>query len=126
MIMQVDVEWPTDLPLPLLDYSGSPANRTLTSQPSEAVRVARSRFQRTNAAISVSWNFTEAEYSSFKAFFDATLGNGCAQFSLSLRYPLNSDLTEWLVRFVGDYQSEYLDGTWGVKANLDVVNPVVF
>jgi hypothetical protein len=126
MIMQVDIEWPANLPLPLLDYSAQPANGTLVSEPSEAVRIARSRFQRTNAAISVSWNFTAAEYSSFKAFYDATLGNGCAQFSLSLRYPLNSELTDWMVRFVGDYQSEYLDGTWGVRANLDVVNPVVF
>jgi len=126
MIMQVDIEWPSNLPLPLVDYQGSAQNGTIFTSAESIVNEKRSRFERTNAVISVSWNLSVSEYYSFKSFHDANLGNGSAQFSLPLRYPLNSELTEWMVRFAEAYNAEYQDGRWNITASLDVVNPVVF
>jgi hypothetical protein len=126
MILQIDITWPATLPLPFVDYSGQPDNSTIASPPESGVISRRSRFERTYLSIAVNWKFTPLQYETFKSFFAEDLGNGTAAFKIELRYPLNSVLLEWIVRFSEDYKAAHEDGTWTVQAAIDVVNPVNF
>lgn len=126
MILQVDIAWPTSIPLPSLDFSGAPRNSTLVSPEESATIVRRSRFQRSYSMLSVGWVLTEAQYQDLCDFFLGDLGNGTAQFKIELRYPKNSELTEWSVRFGGGYEASREEGYWTVRASLELVNPVVF
>lgn len=126
MTLTINNEWPDTLPLPLLDYSGTPRLATISS-PEETPAIAqRSRFERSYNTLEVSWCFDDAQFETFQNFVLYDLGNGTAQFKLELKFPKNSALTEWAVRFEGSYEAEEVDGLWKVNAALELVNPVVF
>ena len=126
MTLDTEISWPAAIPLPLIDYSGGPRNGTIVSDVNSGAIERRSRFERSYAEIEATWRLTGTQYVTFKAFFSDTLGDGTAQFKLELRYPNNSVLTEWAVRFLGGYAAQYLNGMWEIKTTLDVINPVVF
>jgi len=126
MTLAIDISWPVAIPLPFVDYSGTPKNTTIVSATENAIIIRRSRFTRSYTAISVSWVLTREQYEAFQEFFADTLGNGVSQFKLELRYPLNSALTWWAVRFEDGYESDYDDGMWRVETMLLLVNPVTF
>lgn len=70
-------------------------------------------------SLSVMWTLLPAELDAFKVFFHDTLGQGTASFRIELRYPRNSDLDDWIVRFDGTgYEMDYLDGAWSVRSGL--------
>jgi hypothetical protein len=73
----------------------------------------------------VSWVLGLVEHDDFATFFETTLSNGAAVFALDLKYPRNSTLEEWAVRFIGGYESDYLDGMWQVSAALDLVRRTI-
>lgn len=128
MQITADITWPEDtgshLPLPYCEFSGVPRNASIVSE-KESPRISRrSRFQRQFSSISVRWVLTEAELADFETFYDETLGNGVACFSIDLRYPRNSELTPWLVRFDGGYQITKSDGLPVVEATLNLINPM--
>ena len=125
MTITVDISWPGTIPLPFVDYSGSPRNATITS-PLESPRIYyRSRFATSYATIDATWVLTATEYTAFQTFFADTLGNGTACFSLELKYPQNSVLTSWMVRFAGAYEAVQGDGPISVSAQLDLVRNLV-
>ena len=126
MTLDTDISWPTTIPLPHVDYSGEPQNATVFSDIATGSAQRRSRFERSYLSVSVTWNLTSAEYVLFQDFFLSTLGNGAAQFKIELRYPKNTALTYWSVRFMDTYQPSYDDGIWTITAGLDVVNPIEF
>lgn len=126
MTLPIVTEWPTALPLPFIDYSGSVVNATIVSPMDNIVLERRSRFRRAYGSLSVSWRLTGSEFSAFRDFHDVDLGNGIAQFKIELRYPKESVLTEWAVRFTGGYTSNHDDGVWTVQASLDILNPIEF
>lgn len=125
MNLQVDITYP-DLPLPRLDYSGSPRNATLTNKPEDLAINRRSRFQRSYSMLSVEWVLTDAQFAALKAFVAEDLGNGTAGFKMELRYPKNSELKWWEVRLDGGYMAAHEDGMWQVQGVLELMNPVAF
>lgn len=125
MELALETVWP-DLPLPKVDYTGAPRNSTLVSKKSEAYITRRSRFERSYSILSVSWCFTTEQLVVFEAFFAGELDNGIAQFKIELRFPENSALKEWAVRFDEGYTTTYEEGVWSVQATLDLISPVTF
>ncbi len=119
-----DIAWPETLPLPFLDVSGNPRHAILASPQESAAIIRRLRFSGTPASMSVRWILGLQEYIDFKDFFLAELDNGTSCFSLPLLYPKNSELTDWVVRFVGPYTAAYQDHNWEVFAQLDLVTQV--
>lgn len=116
--------WPVLIPLPILDYAGRPRYATISSPKENAFIARRSRFRRSYLAAAVSWMLTPAEYDAFQAFYLTDLGNGVALFSLELRYPKNSELTPWAVRFRGGYTGTSMEGIWNITSELDLVTPL--
>jgi hypothetical protein len=113
------VEWPSDLPVPLESFSGEPLyGNSYTDVKSEALyRV--NRFKKVYYRLSVSWIFTDEQFSTFQNFFDNDLFNGTSVFKIELRFPKNSELKSWAVRFLGGYEAELQDkGIWKVRADL--------
>jgi hypothetical protein len=120
----INVDWPITLPLPYVDYEGSPSNTTLVGDVKNGNIQRRSRYHRSYIHVSLIWVFSFSQFEEFKTYFQTTLERGVSQFKISLRYPQNSELTEWAVRFIGGYEAAYLDGAWSIKANVDLVNLV--
>jgi hypothetical protein len=124
VILTIDNEWPATLPLPYLDYSGNPYNQTIYSPDGAFFIARRSRFTKSYCILSVAWNFDDDEFEAFKLFVLNSLGNATSQFKIELRFPKNTELTEWAVRFESGYQANQNDGVWNVIAALELVNPV--
>jgi hypothetical protein len=125
VLLTIDIPWPATLPLPFVDYAGANRNATISSTFEDGPIVRRSRFNKFYVPASVTWRLTEAQYAAFQTFFGITLGNGAAAFSLELRYPKNSALSTWMVRFVGGYSCEYLEGIWSITARVDLIDKSV-
>jgi len=123
MELALETTWP-DLPLPKVNYNGVPRNTTLVSKRDAAYITRRSRFERTYSALSVSWCLTDDQMEAFETFFAEELDNGIAQFKIELRYPENTSLKEWAVRFDEGYTTSNEEGTWLVQASLDLIGPV--
>lgn len=125
------VKWPeavtadtdeTTLPLPFLEYSGEPRNAKIESKANVQKIIRRSRFTKSYPMANLTWIFTQVQYYAFLAFYDAGLGLGTASFRINLRYPLNTDLTEWVVRFVGEgMTARQLVGAWQVTASVELL-----
>lgn len=126
MILTVTNEWPATLPLPSVDYNGAPYNSTLVSPIENAAIERRSRFTRSYCGVSVQWVFTDEEYQDFRAFVKGDLGNGAAVFKIELRFPKNTELTAWAVRFSAGFEADFDEGYWTVQATLETVNPIIF
>ena len=118
-------EWPATLPLPYIDFVGAPRYATLVTPNDLKIRSRRARFLRSYKTLELSWNFTEAQFSTFRDFFEDDLGNGSAQFQIELRFPLTSELTAWAVRFTGGFNSVKLEGLRKVNATIDLVTPII-
>ena len=124
MTTAVDNTWPSTLPLPFIDYSGAPRNQTIFS-PDLAFGVERrSRFTRSYCQLSVVWHFSDSQMEAFKAFL-AALGNGAAVFSIELKFPRNTELTDWCVRVESSYNATFEDGVWIVQVGLELLYPVL-
>lgn len=120
-----DTDEQNPLPLPFHEYQGEPRNATLVSSGGNNPKVARrARATWGYQRLAVSWIFTPIQYYRFQTFYVETLGNGGAAFRMPLRYPLNSELVEWVVKFFGDgFDSTYLDNRWRVEAEIELLGP---
>ncbi len=114
--------WPTTLPLPFVDAEGQPLHQTLASGLEQANILRRSRFFASVVSLQVRWVFSVAEYEEFKTFFLEELYDGAALFVLELRYPFNSELTEWRVRISGGFAATHQDGIWTVETAIDLIS----
>lgn len=114
--------WPITLPLPYVDYTGNPFHVTEVS-PADTPKIARrNRYINALINISVRWVFNTDEYEDFKVFFQEDIDTGMSKFRIELRYPLNSALVPWRVRFMSDgYKATYQEGMWEVEASLDLL-----
>ena len=121
MIITAEIEWPATLPLPFFEFSGTEVNASISS-PLESPRIhRRSRFTVNSSTHSVRWVLTEDQLEEFQDFFLTTLGNGVSCFSIDLRFPRISELTNWLVRFEGGYAITKSDGLPVVEAALRAI-----
>lgn len=116
--------WPSDIPLPYIDYGGIPRNTTRTSHLQFGATQRRSRYSRSYHTLSVRWVLTHAQRQSFKEFFDDTIHNGAASFKIELKFPKLSTLKEWLVKFTSDPVLLYDDGHWIIDAELDLLHEI--
>lgn len=126
MTVTTDIDWPSTLPLPMLDgNSGAPRNSTLVTPLGVNLSNRRSRFQKSYTDLTVQFRFNHTELPIFQEFWNDTLGNGVAQFEIDLRFPRNSNpLTRWVVAFVGEgYEVDCLEGIWQVTAQMDLWHP---
>lgn len=119
------MSWPSDFPLPYVDYSGDPRYPNTVSPVRNANILRRSRFETSYATAQVRWIMDVDQYEKFKVFYGDQLGNGNSSFTIQLRYPKNSVLTEWLVAFLEGFQATYHEGLWEVRASLDLKWPVI-
>ncbi|QDP54893.1 MAG: hypothetical protein Unbinned3891contig1000_91 [Prokaryotic dsDNA virus sp.] len=112
----VDIELPSTIPLPFLDYNGSFRDGTLRSSDKFGAVHRRSRFVKNYREIQLQWRLGVAQWDAFEYFYRTTLGNGSASFKIELRYPKNSELTEWVLKLMGSISSQYVDGIRFVSA----------
>lgn len=113
--------WPSTLPIPYVDFSGSPRDTTLVSEREQAKIHRRSRFSRVYHGMPVQWVFSHSEYLAFKTFYKDTI-RCVSAFSIELRFPKNSALSEWMARFVSEgFEATPEEGMWRVDAMLDLV-----
>ena len=99
--INVTNSWPITLPLPFIDYTGSARVPTIISPEGAARSQRRSRWKSPYAAVNVRWKLDEDEYLEMVTYWDTTLGNGTAKFTMEIRYPQNSALSTWICQFVG-------------------------
>lgn len=124
MNVAVNNTWP-DLPLPLIDYSGMPQGSGLVSDSTYGKQYRRNRHRIPYQQLFLKWVFDPFQYPAFQSFYIDDLGNGTATFALELRYPKNSSLTTWQVRFLGDINKTYNDGKWTVTGVVCLLQPVI-
>jgi hypothetical protein len=116
------IAWPTDrIAIPVPDYNAGPRNATISSAPGYPVTFHRSRFQKSYVVLRVGWFLDESQNNALKSFFFYTVYNGTAPFSLELRYPQNSALATWMVRFLEGLEMEHIDGGWKVTGTLELI-----
>lgn len=124
MIIPIEETYPESLPLPYIEYSGAPRNSTICTPAGAAFIARRSRFTKSYVSLSLKWFFTSDQYTTFRAFVLDNLGNGAASFVMSLRYPKNSALDDWIVKLIGPYEATSRDGLWEVAASIDLCGKV--
>lgn len=109
------------LPLPLRSYEAGPRNATLADDLTMPKLARRSRLKTSYTTLNVEFVFSLSQYDLFQSFWFNTLFNGTAVFRIPLRYPENSVLTYWNVRWIGNFMAKYLDGNWSVKGQFDLI-----
>lgn len=125
-LLTINQSWPATLPLPFIDFEGYPTPSTLTGTLREGNILRRRRFTSSYVGVQVRWHFDANQFQTFESFFSVTLHCGVSQFLLTLRYPQNTELTSWAVRFVEGYESlPFDDSRWEVRAPLLLVQTAI-
>ena len=117
--------WPATLPKPRASgYAITPVDQTIrTSMESGADRTRR-RTSARNDKVKLSWQLSDAQMAIFKTWFydpiATGVAGGSAWFNISL--PMgNGGLTTVEAKFVGPYQSSYLEGyNWVVSGEVEI------
>lgn len=115
--------WPSTLPNPTSSYTLNAVDQTIsTNMESGASRVRRRTASR-NDNVEVSWQFSDAQYVAFRAWFtDGATGaaGGAAWFTINL--PVGDGfLTTVTARFMGPHKATYLSVLhWSVTAKLEI------
>lgn len=117
--------WPVTLPLPFIDHTGASRVPTLVSPESSAKIRRRKRWNQAYATANVTFKFSSAQWVTFIAFWDTTLGSGTAKFSVELRYPKISQLDTHIVRFLGSLEVSDRDDIYEVSATLGITTLAV-
>jgi hypothetical protein len=115
--------WPTTLPNPQASYSLSPVDQTIaTDMDSGAARVRRRTTAR-NDHVDVLWQFSDAQYVIFRAWFnDSTTGisGGASWFTMSLPVG-DGGMTTVTARFSGPHKANYISVQhWSVSGKLEL------
>jgi hypothetical protein len=116
--------WPATLPAPLAQgYGITPADPVVRTDFEVGAKRARRRTAARNDSVSVSWNFTDAEFQAFREWFedDATgAAGGAAWFNVTLRLG-NGGAAEEEARFAGVFKADATAAQrWLVSATLEV------
>jgi len=108
--------WPASLPQsPLLDgYKNRPQDSVLRSD-FDGYTKQRNRFTAVLNTVTERYFFTDAQYSTFKQFFETTLSNG----SIEFQKPDPESGTTPLYRFVEPYDPARVGLYWIVTCNLE-------
>lgn len=117
--------WPSELPLPRVEYAASPFYPVVVSDRAEPIVRARRRFDAVEHVLDVEWKFSAAELALFAEFYRDALDNGARVFTIALAYQPDGLNREWAVRLDDEVITEY-DGpkTATVRARLRLVHEV--
>ena len=115
--------WPETLPLPFIEFEGIVKDTTLRSPLQEAHIQKRSPSETTYPALNVRWVLESAQWGVFREYFNDDLDMGVSAFSIDLRFPMRSELTNWMVRFDGGYTGKHTEEVWTVSAKLELMAP---
>jgi hypothetical protein len=115
------ITWPTTLPLPFIDYTGTVRMATLSSSLQQGRIDRRQRFTVSIPTLQVQWILSAAELVAFQTFFNTTLHGGTALFEMELKYPRNTELNSWVVRFLQGYQARRVDSFWIISVPLELL-----
>jgi hypothetical protein len=117
--------WPTTLPnINLAGYSLSPVDQTIRTEMESSTSRARRRTSARNDRLSVSWVMTDAEFATFRTWFDADsstgAAGGAAWFTIKAGIG-EGGLTTLEARFIGPFTATGLGALlWDVSGNLEV------
>jgi hypothetical protein len=117
--------WPSTLPSPSYDgYALSPVSQVIRTDMEVGAARQRRRTSARQDKVAVTWKFTDAQMTIFRAWFDdATNGaaGGSGWFTISLAVGATG-LTSMFARFVGgEFKADLHGGlNWLVSANLEV------
>ena len=116
--------WPTTLPAPLIaGYGFSAQDQTLRTEMETGTPRVRRRTSARLDKLNADWHFTEAQFDTFRDFFDdATTGlaGGASWCTMVLKVGAGG-AASYDARFVGAYSAELVSGTmWRVTAQLEV------
>lgn len=117
----VFIEYPSTLPLPYFEASGQTSHALLASPESSSKIARRLRFKGLSDLLSVRWVLNPSQYYNFKNFFKQDLRLGAGQFTIELRYPKTTELTTWVVQFIGGLEFVFLEGMWEASAQMYLV-----
>lgn len=111
------IVWPSTLPLPHPDFSA--ITRQDWIQDPDPIYMGREAGSRTSLnTLSVKWNFSPSEFSTFSSFWEDTLWEGTARFMIPLLYP--NALEDWMVR-LQEWTGTWEGGRWSVEGTLELL-----
>jgi len=115
------IDWPTSLPQqPLIEgFQESPAGMKIRTPMDAAVAKQRNRFSNTAYKFTAPFLMTNAQYTTFKTFFNDTLNFGTLEFNQQV--PGNTSTTQ-VVRFTDEnYTPSFLGNLVRVVCNLEIL-----
>jgi hypothetical protein len=114
--------FPSTLPKPLIEgYGGSQDTAFIRTEMEAGSKRQRQRFSAADDQLSMSWIFTFAEMTTFRAFFNTTINRGSDWFIMTL--DVGDGMTTVDARFTSPYQYSRVQGdNWNVSANIEVRN----
>lgn len=112
--------WPSDLPRPqLAGYQFTPVNAVIRTDMESGPARQRLRFTAAPIMMSAAWRFTDAQFASFRTFFDSTINRGADWYSAEL--DTGNGLATYDTRMIEPYQATMLsDGLWEVTGKLEL------
>lgn len=114
--------WPTTLPAPQsTGYQVAPADQTVRSEMEVGLARSRRRTSARNDQIQVSWVLTDAQFATFRAWFDDEANGGASWFN-GLSLAKGGGLTTPDCRFIGPFTASLIAANllWDVSARLEV------
>ncbi len=111
--------WPTTLPQePLVEgFSGTPQNTLIRTSMDAGPEKTRRRFTAASEYYTVSWIMTDAQFTTFRGFFNDTIAGGSEEFEMN--HPVTGETV--LVRFRGPYQFVSTGVHWRISAEIEVL-----
>jgi len=111
--------WPTTLPQePLVEgFSGTPQNTLIRTSMDAGPEKVRRRFTAASEYYTVSWIMTDAQFTTFRGFFNDTIAGGSEEFEM--KHPITGETA--LVRFRGPYQFVSTGAHWRISAVIEVL-----
>ena len=112
--------FPSTLPMPTIDNYGGSQDLAFIRTEMEAGSVRqRQRFSAANHQMTMGWFFSPSEMTTFKTFFDDSIGRGADWFTMSV--DTGDGIQSYDARFTQAYQYSRVEGGyWRVTANIEV------
>ena len=130
----VTTAWPSSLPLPVIAFNGQGVYSTVKTDVNGLVPAFRSRFKSNYPQLTLRFALVGNQFQSFRSFYQTLvsgsgLWNGICSFAIPLRFPYNTALLDWAVRFVDAYDATafspgWSKALWTVEANVELLYPM--
>jgi hypothetical protein len=118
------ITWPAWLPAPNIDFSDDVSQASVRTQMESGRFRQRTRFQRQNRTMSVTWTLDDDQRAGFTSLFKYSLNGGNDWFYMTL--PLVEGMTVCTVRFIASSYSEKHEAIlhWKISAKMEMQDQV--